>query len=446
MNRAKISKAGFVVSLMIFSLLYGVYSGISETFPYPSLMQAYQAALNIAQRFAPEKNLYFKKTDYTDNVPRHKPDLTDDGLTLMTCIEQDRIPTVKVINMKGETVHCWKLSWFELWPNASHIPQEDLPKFKPGTHVHGCVLMGNGDLIFNFEHLGLVRVDVCGRVVWKLPYRTHHSVFLDKTGNLWVSGQINYYTKVPGFHCFNPTAQEPTIEPTVLKVSPQGEILSEIRIFELLKENNLSGLLVLSTLDNDRTRVTGDVLHLNDVKVFEGADKAGFFKKGDIAISLRNINAVFVFDPDTRKIKYKSIGNVVRQHDPDFVDANTISVFDNNNIALDKKSNQSRIVMLSPLAAEDRVYYQGTTDDPFFTHIMGKHQWLKNGNLLVTESMKGRVFEIDRNGDIVWEFINIIDDGYVGIVEEATRLSSEYTHAFFEQLSEKCDQSKSIQD
>ena len=41
-------------------------------------------------------------------------------------------------------------------------------------------LLDTGDLIFNYENLGLVRVDVCGNVVWRLPYRTHHSIWRDE--------------------------------------------------------------------------------------------------------------------------------------------------------------------------------------------------------------------------------------------------------------------------
>ena len=46
-------------------------------------------------------------------------------------------------------------------------------------------------------------------------------------------------------------------------------------------------------------------------------------------ISLRNVSTVLVFDPDDLKIRYSITGRFVRQHDPDFVDNNTISVFDN---------------------------------------------------------------------------------------------------------------------
>ena len=37
---------------------------------------------------------------------------------------------------------------------------------------------------------------------------------------------------------------------------------------------------------------------------------------------------------------------------------------------------------------------------------MGGNQRLPNGNTLITESCSGRVFEITKDGRIVWEFYN----------------------------------------
>ncbi len=87
---------------------------------------------------------------------------------------------------------------------------------------------------------------------------------------------------------------------------------------------------------------------------------------------------------------------------------------------------------------QTHVYYTGDEKHPFFTNLMGKHEWLPNGNMLITEAIKGRAFEIDKKGNIVWEFVNIVDKGYVGLVEEAHRLSNKYTKEFFEQSVHKC--------
>jgi len=61
---------------------------------------------------------------------------------------------------------------------------------------------------------------------------------------------------------------------------------------------------------------------------------------------------------------------------------------------------------------------------------MGKHQWLANGNLLVTDSKNGRIFELNEKQEIIWEFINRLGDGCVGIIEEVQRIPANMTNIF----------------
>jgi hypothetical protein len=341
--------------------------------------------------------------------------------------------SVRVIDAQGNIVHQWGIDWFRLWPNADHLPEKDLPKIQPGVHIHGAEIMANGDLVFNFEHLGLMRLDPCGKVVWRLPYRTHHSVFVDQQGDLWVSGQIDHDSSLPGLR-----SRPGVIEPTLLRISPSGEIMQEIRVLKLLEENGLPGLAFMTTQARSKPMVAGDILHLNDVEVFPASMTEGFFKAGDIMFSLRNINAVFVVEPDSLKIKYSSIGRYVRQHDPDFIDGNRISVFDNNNKGEMTQGVYSRIVIEDARSGELTVAFEGSKRIPFFTHIMGKHQWLSNGNLLVSASSYGRVFEVSPAGELVWEFTNITEPGYAGIVEEAERLAAQFDTEFFKEKAAQC--------
>jgi hypothetical protein len=155
-------------------------------------------------------------------------------------------------------------------------------------------------------------------------------------------------------------------------------------------------------------------------------------------ISLRNIHAIIVFNPDTLNIKYLNVGRVVRQHDPDFIDGDSISIFDNNNVAHEARGQHSRIVVMSATNDHMQVIYSGSAEQPFFTHILGKHQWLPNGNMLITESTKGRAFEIDPKGALVWEYFNLVDKGRLAWVDEAQRLPSFFTSAFFEAGRRAC--------
>lgn len=361
------------------------------------------------------------------------------GLTLLTTVGSDGRLEAKVVELDGGVVQHWNLDWFETWPDAEHVPDAFMPKQTPGTNIHGAAVMDNGDLVFNFEYQGLVRMNACGEVVWRLPYLTHHSVFVDEaSGYLWVSGKRFHEEAVARL----PSHRPPFAEPTVLEISPDGDILQEISVIEVLDKNDMEGLLQLKDFGKivkEKGTTTGDTLHLNDVEVFPSHLPAGQFKPGDIMISLRNIHTVLVFDPESLDIVFIKTGDVIGQHDPDFIDGKTISVFDNHVTNEADALQQSRVVMLEAPEGNAEVYFEGTESQPFYTEVMGKQQWLENGNLLLTEATKGRALEVDAEGKIVWQFVNLVEEeGWVGELSEAQRLPTSFDDRFFEQQRRIC--------
>ncbi|MGH8583535.1 MAG: arylsulfotransferase family protein, partial [Gammaproteobacteria bacterium] len=103
-----------------------------------------------------------------------------------------------------------------------------------------------------------------------------------------------------------------------------------------------------------------------------------------------------------------------------------------------KNEGMLKIVTLSALDDSVEVKYTGTDQRPFFTDIMGTHQWLANGNILITESRTGRVFEIDKRGAVIWEYFNIVAPHILGAVCGATRLAPKFSRAFFEEKGRAC--------
>jgi hypothetical protein len=158
----------------------------------------------------------------------------------------------------------------------------------------------------------------------------------------------------------------------------------------------------------------------------------GYFSYPDVMISLRNINTIIIYNDSTKIVKNVSIGGFVRQHDPDFIDGNHISIFDNHNIGSYETNRQSKILIKSFLDNQISEYYIGNELTPFNTNIMGKHQWLENGNLLITESMQGRAFEVTPEKKIVWEYRNVVGGVKLGLVEEATRVTPNKVKYFLE--------------
>jgi hypothetical protein len=50
--------------------------------------------------------------------------------------------------------------------------------------------------------------------------------------------------------------------------------------------------------------------------------------------------------------------------------------------------------------------YEADPPSDLFSPIRGGAQRLPNGNTLITDSERGRVFEVTHDGDIVWDFFN----------------------------------------
>ncbi|MFT4926553.1 MAG: hypothetical protein ACI8WB_002651 [Phenylobacterium sp.] len=427
----------FYSSVLILCIVYGMAAEKYKLFPSPMLHSLVDnAKLAVGELWGDSKTWYYVDAKTRKQVPVYKADEVQPGLTLITGLGAERSLVMKVINFNGDVVNQWDLDWHKIWPDATHLSPDVIPRGKPGTHIHGSTLMDNGDIIFNFEHLGLVRLDTCGNTVFRVPYSTHHAVNVDDQGNIWTPGEVVHTELTPEYPNYLP----PYKEATVAEISPQGELLRTISLMALLKDNGYEGLMNLSTLVSRKPRVKGDVYHLNDVEVFPKSLPEGVFKHGDVMVSMRNINTVLVFDPQSLKIRFVSTGQFVRQHDPDFIDGNRFSVYDNNLVAAKgAANNHSKIVIVSALDGSVTPYFKGSNAIPFYSYIMGKHQWLDNGNLLMVESMNGRALELNPQGQLVWEYNNLIaQKGVVGIMEGTERLAPMFDESFFAQRRAAC--------
>ena len=434
MTSPRFSLIFFILSSVFIVFNGGYLAREFKLFPYQFYNEAAQGWTQLRAQQSEKLPWFYIRTNKQQDKVIKNISQTQPGLRLVTEIAAERSILAKIIDLNGNTLHKWEIDWFKIWSNPEHLPKNLVPQAKPGTSIHGAVVMNNGDLVFNFESKGLVRLNLDGEVIWRLPYLTHHSIHQHDDGNLWVSGTKYQTEKVSRL----PNLIPPFYEETILEITPEGKIAREWYVADILRRNGYTGLLYLGSLNNENTAIQGDnrllgntdLLHLNDVEPFSAKLQSGFFQPGDVMISLRNINTVLVFNVETEKIKYISTGEFVRQHDPDFIDGDTFSVFDNNNNNAPSSQRRSQIVVVSAKDNTSKVFFEGSKDNPFFTRVMGKHQWQPNGNLSITESMSGRGFEIDRQGNVVWEYINYVEPSIVGVVSEVQRLPLEYTELF----------------
>jgi len=359
------------------------------------------------------------------------------GLVLIAGVSEDDMNFIRVIDRDGEVVQSWRPDWFEIWPEKSpKIPLGRTPKNQPGAILHGVQVLPDGGVMLNFEFLSTIRLDACGEVRWKLDNLGHHSIDLSEDGTIWVpaerfigSGDTGY-----GNH------SSPLNSWAIQNISMDGEILRTIEVLDILRRNDLLGLMHISTLVNTETLVGGDTMHLNDVEVFPSGMASEIFEPGDLLLSMRNINTILVVDPVEFRVKFQSTGQVLRQHDPDFAPGDKILVFDNRNLdpLVTGDESYSRIVELDALTGKSRVAVRGQGDGRFYSHTLGRMQLLDNGNFMIASSREGRALEIGPDGRLLWQYFNNIGDGFAGILPEAHVLPQYMDSGFFERQRAIC--------
>lgn len=369
-------------------------------------------------------------------IDNRAPGRVEPGLVLLSGVGANRRNFIRIIDRDGKVVQSWVPDWFTLWPDAEGFVEERIPRAEPGVGVHGIVVTAEGDVVFNFEKLSTMRLDACGNIVWKLKNAGHHSIFQDLDGNFWVPS----VRTTPGLHPDYRNIAGRHEEDLLQKISADGRILMEKSAFDILRQNGLEGLLYLSTNENEDTLVNGDILHVNDIEVYEGAEDGKLVRRGDILVSMRNINALMLLDPATFRIKALSIGRMLRQHDPDFIGGDQIVVFDNNNLAPTRLPDDpgSRIVQIDLATGDRTTRFEGSAETQFFSTVLGSQQLLANGNLLVVASMQARAFEVAPDGELLWQAKNLIADGYGGLLADAQVLPVAMDAGFFARARARC--------
>jgi hypothetical protein len=81
-----------------------------------------------------------------------------------------------------------------------------------------------------------------------------------------------------------------------------------------------------------------------------------------------------------------------------------VQIFDNGMHRHDLP--RSAVVEVNPKDDSTPWQYTGNPPASFFSAHISAAERLDGGNVLVTEGASGRLFEVTRAGEIVWEFIN----------------------------------------
>lgn len=322
-------------------------------------------------------------------VTFHNPLKADDGYTLF-CPQGDY--DVWLIDMEGHIVHRWKM------PNV------------PGSH--GMLLL-NGHLLFagrvvsNPKDLGLppecsglggviLEVDWDGNLVWEadVPYQNHdlqyrkngHVIFTSFHPEGFLPEEIAARVRGgrPGTE-FNGKI----LGDSVIEIDREGTTVWEWRAYEHLDPE-------IDTICPMERRTAWP--YINSIWVCND---------GNILLSTRHINQATKIDYQTGKIigRYGR-GKIAHQHDCRELDNSNILIFDNGSHRHNYGPTYSRSVEIDPDTDEIVWEYKADPPSDFYSAICGGNERLPNGNTLICDTWKGRIFEVTAEGELVWEYMS----------------------------------------
>ncbi|MCK5128190.1 MAG: hypothetical protein KAR42_18180 [candidate division Zixibacteria bacterium] len=324
-----------------------------------------------------------------------------DGFNLWCPIGSNR---VRLMDLQGKILHEW---------------QPDIPEFGNASDL---VLCENGDLLATTCLGELICVDWNSKLKWKKhDFGYHHEIGIYDNGEIFALG-MNYRV------IFMAGLPLPIRDDYIVTISRQGKTIDAISLIDILHEDisintlfntywdilKIENLLKIARYHiikargklvenrvNPAKRIF-DNLHANTITLMN-RDVVGLCSKGDMLMCLRNWDMICIFEPVEKQFIWQwNAGNKSRPHFPILLENNNILLFDNG-----PARNHSKIVEMNPF--EKKIVWEYIADPPesFHSQVRGCSQKLPNGNILITESDKGRVFEITADGEIVWDFYNL---------------------------------------
>ena len=346
---------------------------------------------------------------------------SSDGYTLFAPLKGTK---AYLVDMDGDIYHEWSLSG-KLGNTVYLLENKTLLatyKFS-GGHFGGKGVSGGGIEILDWD----------GNQLWSYElsntkHHIHHDIEYLPNGNILAV-------------VFESISESEALSAGVegSSVTPYGEIWSEA-IFEIdpdtdsivwewhawdhILPEGYSAKNYPQLIDPNypATRRKADWLHFNAIDYNEALDQ--------IMVSSRSLSEILVIDHDTTTAEavgsagdllyrwgnpasYGESGNryLYGQHDAEWINPDSAS----SNILLFNNGNKKQRDYSTVLEIDPKSYSYGNAsivweygddgdEESFFSDKLSGSQRLDNGNTLICSGVKGRVFEINPAGEIVWEY------------------------------------------
>lgn len=323
-------------------------------------------------------------------------------------------PGAILMDMDGNVIHRWHFEFTRAWPD---YPMDDRAE-NAASYWFRAHLFENGDVLAIFTGLGLIKVDKDSNLLWKYLGASHHDLHVNEDGSIYV------LTRTEGPEQRHAEDADIYADEITL-LTADGKFVRRVSLFDAFWNSHYVGMLRVPVA-RVGTR-TIDIFHANRLEPLDGrlAGSLPAFRKGNVLVSLRNLNALAVVDMSNERVVWTRSGLWLQQHCSSMLDNGHILLFDNQG-----HYGSSRIVEYDPVTEEVVWLYAGDEENDFYSEKSGAVQRLPNGNTLIAETNFGRAFEVTSDGRIVWEYTNPARAGdsneLIASLFEMTRLPPDF--------------------
>jgi len=201
-------------------------------------------------------------------------------------------------------------------------------------------------------------------------------------------------------------------------VNRDGDVVWEWHAYEHLDLNHYRILASPEWHGGPYNSTICDWTHCNPVqaipenKWYDKGDQR--FKPGNVMISPRGLDTVYLIDRDTKKVVWEYTGDyfggLSGQHEPYMIQKGypgegNVLIFDNGASPWKDlgHAGKSYVLEVNPITKEVVWVYDKGLD--FHATYTASAQRLPNGNTLICESAGKRVFEVTPDKETVWEYV-----------------------------------------
>ena len=316
----------------------------------------------------------------------HNPAKAEQGYILFSPMND--LNQTLLINMAGETVHVWQHD-----TNVGIYGRLT----EQGNLYLGAKIMTNMDLfqIWPAFKGGEIReISPSGEVLWRHvdPGHHHDQRPMPHGGCLYMSLEEVPEDMVPQVQGGHPPPDGKTkmYADVLVEVNAQGERIWEWRAIEHLS---------LADDDIELSEPRWEWSHGNTIAPIDDER---------VLVSFRAIHTIGIIEKATGKWLWKYRDpRMGGQHDPQWLPNGNVLVYDNGTQRRHMGVfPHSRVFEINP--ATNEIVWQYTDAFPFafYSPQISGAQRLPGGNTLICEGLRGRLFQVTPEGEVVWEYVN----------------------------------------